>query len=264
MRETMTRLATAAVLLALAWWWYAMAAESVYRAGVAVIGMVAGLEMLRMSRAPFRLIHAAALFGVLLGLLTQPSPMWLVPLLLAWFALQALDCRHAGGDFQGFLARAWLGAWLLLALFVLLATHGTAEGRWLVIGTCVAVWISDTIAYFAGRAWGKHRLCPAISPGKSVEGAAAAVLVASPLAAWTWVGLAGWSATVALALALLAVVSGMLGDLSESAVKRMLGVKDSGRWLPGHGGVLDRVDAPLMALPVVWFAWKYSGIGGGA
>jgi phosphatidate cytidylyltransferase len=133
-----------------------------------------------------------------------------------------------------------------------------ARGAWLVLAAMAIVWIADTAAYFAGRAFGRHKLAPAISPGKTWEGvygALAAVAVyafalmpfavragyaseISPLAAMAWI-------VVALGLVLLSIA----GDLFESLLKRHAGVKDSGKVLPGHGGVLDRIDALLSAMP---------------
>ena len=132
-----------------------------------------------------------------------------------------------------------------------------------VLGT---VWISDTAAYFVGRRFGQHKLAPSISPGKTWEGVAGA-LAAVGLYALLWASLSSpqdmpvWpsSAKVAPAWILpvllgLAVV-GMIGDLFESLIKRQAGVKDSGRLLPGHGGILDRIDAPVAMLPLAVLAF---------
>jgi phosphatidate cytidylyltransferase len=123
------------------------------------------------------------------------------------------------------------------------------------------LWISDTAAYGAGRAWGRHKLAPGISPGKTwegVAGAAAAVAVyyvalsfATPHWGW-WNGIGGAILFAGVALA------GVLGDLFESWIKRQAGVKDSGTLLPGHGGVLDRVDSMLSGLPIAALLLLYS------
>jgi len=122
------------------------------------------------------------------------------------------------------------------------------------------VWISDTAAYFAGRRFGRRRLAPAISPGKSWEGVAGAALAVS-LYALFWVY--AWqdylprvfkstrfAASAMLLFLWLLTAMGIYGDLFESALKRRAGVKDSGTLLPGHGGVLDRVDALIAVLPI--------------
>ncbi len=118
-------------------------------------------------------------------------------------------------------------------------------------------WVSDTAAYFIGRRFGKRKLAPSISPGKTWEGVAGA-LAAVGLYALAWASLGGpmnaapaWILPVLLGLA----VAGMIGDLFESLIKRQAGVKDSGKLLPGHGGILDRIDAPLAMLPLAVLAF---------
>jgi phosphatidate cytidylyltransferase len=152
---------------------------------------------------------------------------------------------------------------LLTGLVVLLGTFVAlvelqSRSPWLALAAMAVVWIADTAAYFAGRAFGRRKLAPMISPGKTWEGvygALAAVglyaLALTPLAARAGFaeapGVAGTAAFVAFML-LLAALS-VAGDLFESMLKRQAGVKDSGALLPGHGGVLDRIDALLAALP---------------
>jgi phosphatidate cytidylyltransferase len=124
---------------------------------------------------------------------------------------------------------------------------------WLFFGLSLN-WAGDIAALYVGRAFGRHKLAPEVSPGKSWEGAAASTVASVIYAAiyFQWllpaVPLAG-----ALGLTVIANIAGQLGDLCESAMKRGAGVKDSGTLLPGHGGWLDRVDSSLFALPVVYF-----------
>jgi phosphatidate cytidylyltransferase len=124
-----------------------------------------------------------------------------------------------------------------------------------VLLTLLLVWIADTAAYFVGRAWGKRKLAPAISPGKTWEGAmgglVGAALYAIILAFFTQQG--AWLALVATAL--LIGMASIVGDLFESAVKRRAGVKDSGALLPGHGGILDRIDSATASLPIAALVW---------
>ena len=130
----------------------------------------------------------------------------------------------------------------------------------------LSVWAGDTAALYIGRAFGRHKLAPHLSPGKTWEGSAASIL-GSLLAAGALILLSDqlsahgntlihisepvWQT---LALAAILNIAAQLGDLLESAVKRGAGVKDSGTMLPGHGGILDRIDALLLAAPVLWFA----------
>ena len=118
-----------------------------------------------------------------------------------------------------------------------------------------AIWISDTAAYFTGRAFGKHKLAPGISPGKTWEGVAGA-LVAVFIYALLWNAFAGEKARILLLAPLLLALAvlGIVGDLFESLMKRHAGVKDSGNVLPGHGGILDRIDALTSTLPAAALA----------
>jgi phosphatidate cytidylyltransferase len=127
---------------------------------------------------------------------------------------------------------------------------------WLVFLLLAIVWLGDTAAFYVGSRFGRHRLAPAISPGKTWEGAAAGFLAgvgaAAVWGAWRLGRLSPWLLVVAAATA----VAAQAGDLVESMLKRSVGVKDSGHLLPGHGGLLDRCDALLFAAPVLQLgAW---------
>jgi phosphatidate cytidylyltransferase len=114
------------------------------------------------------------------------------------------------------------------------------------------IWASDTGAYFAGRWFGRTKLWPAISPNKTVEGAVGGVLAALAVASAFALAAPEWlSVGRALAIGLAASVAGQIGDLIQSAYKRLRGVKDTGRLLPGHGGVLDRCDSWLIVFPLL-------------
>jgi len=141
------------------------------------------------------------------------------------------------------------------------------DGPLWVIYVLTLTWVSDSAAYFIGRALGRHRMSPRISPAKTWEGAVASVILGVAF------GMAymkfnrpdsslGWSAVIALAVNL----AGQIGDLAESALKRSAGAKDSSTILPGHGGFLDRLDALLFAVPALWYilalrdAWPSWGL----
>ncbi|HEY1901286.1 MAG TPA: phosphatidate cytidylyltransferase [Terracidiphilus sp.] len=146
------------------------------------------------------------------------------------------------------------------------ALREQANGPSLVTFLLGVVWAGDIVALYVGRALGRHKLAPRLSPNKTWEGAVGSVigslLAASGLLALTeW--LAQWNSAKLsfpeeiwywLVLAIVVNVAAQLGDLAESALKRSAGVKDSGTLLPGHGGVLDRIDALLLAAPVLWYA----------
>ena len=139
-------------------------------------------------------------------------------------------------------------AWCALALLHASQPNGH---RWLLVALAI-VWAGDTGAYFAGRAFGRHKLAPRVSPNKTVEGllgGLACALLAAAGFAW-YAGATLEQQPLVLAVALAAFLASVVGDLFESLLKRHVGVKDSGDVLPGHGGILDRIDAVLAALPV--------------
>ncbi|HKD51107.1 MAG TPA: phosphatidate cytidylyltransferase [Candidatus Acidoferrum sp.] len=132
--------------------------------------------------------------------------------------------------------------------------HGSAQGPTLLLFAMVIVWVSDTAAYFAGRSVGKHPFAPKLSPNKTWEGAAAGFL-ASLAVAFTFMPWVNVPLVDLLAMAAVGNTAGQVGDLLESGYKRSAGIKDSGSLLPGHGGLLDRIDALILAIPVVWYYW---------
>jgi phosphatidate cytidylyltransferase len=128
----------------------------------------------------------------------------------------------------------------------------------LLLFVLLLVGFADSFAYFAGHRFGRHKLAPQISPGKTVEGLFGGLTAALVLAlAWGALvkDLGGWHLLAWLALALVTMLFSVVGDLAESRVKRLAGVKDSGRILPGHGGVLDRIDAFTAAAPIFALGW---------
>ena len=163
------------------------------------------------------------------------------------------------------IVRGWGAAWyiggflyaLLPALALLWIRERDAHGLELLIWAFIVTWSTDIGGYFAGRKFGKRKLAPTISPRKTVEGLVGGILTASIFGgAWasgTKLGL------VLLGAAPLLAVAAQAGDLFESAIKRRAGIKDSGHWLPGHGGVLDRLDG-LVPVAVLTAAAQLMGL----
>jgi len=198
---------------------------------------------------------AFAPLGYVAGLLILIAPQHETILLIILTTLASMCLMMSGGDMAKSYARS---SALLLGIIYIFGAWKTGillhdiNPNWLMFGLMVN-WVGDTGAYYVGRKFGKHKLAPAVSPGKSWEGAAASAvtgvifgLIYLPLT------IKGTSLLVAGLLALAANVAGQVGDLAESAIKRGAGVKDSGTMLPGHGGILDRVDSTLFALPVLY------------
>ena len=170
-------------------------------------------------------------------------------------------------------SRAWVMVacgWIVLGGTWMALVELQARSPWLVLAAMATVWIADTAAYFSGRAFGRRKLAPQISPGKTWEGVYGALVAVAvyALCLVPFAREAGFGAVVGapaiaawVGFALLLAGLSVFGDLFESLLKRHAGVKDSGNLLPGHGGVLDRVDAlmaamPLAALAAQWFLVK--------
>ena len=209
------------------------------RAGVPVFrdaGVVLGALLTASFLAPERiaLVATASVMAVLALSLARPEPgpaRW-----------QAVAVTLLG--------LTWINA--LLGHTILL--RALPEGLHWVLLLVWVTWIGETAAYTVGSLVGRHKLAPGISPGKTVEGALAQ-LVGSPLAAlaaqgWLFPGL---GTRDALLVGLLLGVVGQLGDLAESALKRSVGTKDAGQLIPGHGGMLDRVDGLLFNAPALFY-----------
>jgi phosphatidate cytidylyltransferase len=142
-------------------------------------------------------------------------------------------------------------SWLLGHLVLL---RGLSNGKEFVFYLLLVVWSGDTGAYYTGRTFGQHKLAPIISPKKTIEGGIGGIfssLLASCLAKFTFLPLLSYSDCVVLGIVLAAIAQ--CGDLSESFLKRAVNIKDSGNILPGHGGILDRLDGVMFAAPVLYY-----------
>lgn len=147
--------------------------------------------------------------------------------------------------------------WSVLMLRAVQYTDNPYHGAKLVLLVCILVWAADTGAYFSGKRFGKHKMAPAVSPNKTIEGLIGGALLAVLI---TWGGafvldIPFVSVGSLLLIAVVTVIASVMGDLVESMFKRVSGIKDSGNILPGHGGILDRIDSLTAALPV--FALLY-------
>ena len=135
----------------------------------------------------------------------------------------------------------------------LIAFDGLPDGRLLVLYLFVAIWSSDSGAYFIGRFMGKNKLCPKVSPKKTREGSIGGILTTCVLLVLlnSYFKLLPMSAV--LVIAVFVSIIGQVGDLIESIIKRYYGVKDAGKLIPGHGGILDRFDSVMLAAPVMYY-----------
>jgi phosphatidate cytidylyltransferase len=197
-----------------------------------------------------------------LGGLLNRSPQFTLDLVLFMFvigiAISALASARPLDEVLPSISVSVAGLiFIVLPFSTVVRLHGVdGMGHMLLLFTAILVWVGDSAAYFVGRAIGRHKLAPHLSPGKTWEGAAANILGA------LLVGIVfGYWSTIPpihmLAMAVAGSMAGQIGDLFESAWKRSSGVKDSGTMLPGHGGMLDRIDAFILAAPAVWYYFQY-------
>ncbi len=254
-----TRILTAIVLLGLVllllWrgtllWLLGVFAAVALRAAWEWAGLCSGLTGAR------RWLLLAALGACLAGLYALPAS-WTAAALaaaLAWWALGLrLVLRYPA--LPDWIDRPWAQATIILLALApaWLALARLADGQRPLLLLCLAlVWAADSAAYLVGRHFGKRKLCPQVSPGKTLEGLlgglAGAALVG--LVAGLAFGLGGLRLAALVGLATACAAVSVVGDLAESLFKRHAGVKDSSHLLPGHGGVLDRVDALIAAAPL--------------
>ncbi|MWJ27346.1 phosphatidate cytidylyltransferase [Halomonas sp. ZH2S] len=177
-------------------------------------------------------------------------PLWLAA--LGWLVTLYWVARYpeAKAQWQSVPRRLLMGLWVLLPAWVGFNVLRDS-GVWLLF-VLLLVWGADIGAYFSGRAYGKHKLAPRVSPGKSWEGVFGGMLVTFLLAVGfaVWQGFGMASTLVLVIITALVTLVSVLGDLLESMLKRHRGLKDSSNLLPGHGGVLDRIDSLTAAIPL--------------
>jgi phosphatidate cytidylyltransferase len=244
----------------------------VVTATVLIVLLLAGLFFLPRTGVALLMALIVAIGGFewarLCGLGVMESRIYAAAIVIGLLALVSVEVWRpafvAGSAFWILAVPAWLWFGLgarqrsgLIPLgFLVLVPPALAmvalEPLYALLALAVA-WIADTAAYFAGRRWGRRKLAPSISPGKTWEGAAGGLIGAAAYAmilSILFAGMQGTRMAAFLGAAALLVAVSIVGDLFESAVKRQAGVKDSGSILPGHGGMLDRIDSATAVLPV--------------
>ncbi len=186
------------------------------------------------------------------------APLWGVAValgavgVLAWLEYDQIAQGASTGRSTGGLALRLAGIVYIFGPLACAILLRQISPHWLMFALLLS-WIGDTAAMYVGKAWGRHRLAPVISPNKTWEGAIASVIGATMGGAvYAYYLLPSAALWIVLIMAAIGNVAGQFGDLAESWLKRRADVKDSGSTLPGHGGWLDRIDAMLFALPVVY------------
>ena len=208
-----------------------------------------------------------------MGLAEIYQPAWLLNAIPVWWLLALVLVVGYPGN-----AKLWYRPWVMAVVGLLLLVPSWAAvvqlqdqgalgltGPLALLFILLWVWAADTGAYFAGRALGKHKLAPLVSPGKTIEGLIGGVLLSLLVVAAVYAsGQLDAALLPLMAVALMTVLSSALGDLFESMVKRQRGFKDSGTILPGHGGMLDRIDSVTAAMPIALAGFNWFGLPGGS
>lgn len=271
------RLLTAAILVPLVVWGI-LRLPTEYLAMVLALFVVQGgwewTGLMKISsvakRGLYTVVVAAGLAGSWFVLRDASSNWMALPVLsLFWWLLAialVLQFPHSATRWSSSTAQAIIGLIVLVPTWLaVVALHQSGEqGPLLVMYLLSLIWVADSGAYFGGRAWGKHKLAPAVSPGKTWEGVAsgAVLSLAYAVGAAQVLALPGNQWPLFVVLSLVTVLFSVLGDLTESMFKRHAGIKDSGTLLPGHGGVLDRIDSVTAAAPVFVVGYWLGGFAG--
>jgi phosphatidate cytidylyltransferase len=268
MKRVITALVLAPLVLALVF----LGSKLLLTLVMAAVAILAGWEFIgiaeRCGAKPPRIAIMVAIAALFAGNFEWPDQTVILfgglsLLLLAYCTFASPVSRALIDSTCSVFALVYVGL-TLIAIPTLRDQH---NGSTLVVFLLLVVWAGDIAALYIGRAWGRHKLAPTVSPNKTWEGAIGSVLgslLVTGLLFWLSTQLAQWNfARLSfadevwwywLAVAVVVNVAAQIGDLAESALKRSAGVKDSGNLLPGHGGVLDRIDALLLAAPALWYA----------
>ncbi len=233
-------LAIVVVLLALSEFYAVLLRQS--RQPLAVFGLLGGLAMLLGTRA--------------WGVVAIPGALALTAIvILFYYALEPERSDPLGNTGWTLTGMVWISGF---AAFVL-AMLDSPDFRVLIFAVVALTEFMDTASYFAGRSWGRHKLAPALSPSKTVEGLIGGVVVVLLTGAILGLLQEPFDLGSGLLLAAVVAVAAPVGDLAVSVFKRTMGVKDTGVILPGHGGMLDRIDSLLYAIPAAWVVFRWLG-----
>ena len=264
----MTRLLTAAFLIPSSWYLCKRAPFALFLAAALLLATLAAWECAAICRRrgsrPFTWLAVAASFGIVGAFAAKPPLEAVVAVMTGSVLVSAASAMLLRDTPEAMLDATMTTLFpvffvgLPFAYVVGLRTIPGENGPDLLLLALVCVTLSDAGAYYAGSAFGSRRMAPVISPKKSWEGALGGALasVVGAVVAHEWF-FQRLSLAHAMALGLILCAAGIVGDLAESMLKRAAGVKDSSGMLPGHGGVLDRVDSLLVAAPVLYYYWSF-------
>ena len=222
-------------------------------AAILIVAALAAYELARALEIPFPATFGAGALPILLSVPSGASGALAGAVLVLPWTLLWLTGRAETYTLKGILALLLMALWIGAPLAHLGLLEGLPGGLFLVLLAVVGPWISDTGAYFIGRLFGRHKLFPTLSPKKTVEGALGGLLLTMIIAGFFAHGFLGFGIAASAMLGAAISTFSQAGDLFESALKRLLNLKDLGNLLPGHGGILDRMDSLLFSAPAVYY-----------
>jgi phosphatidate cytidylyltransferase len=265
-----SRVLTSLILAPLALWAIWASSSNIFALGVALIITMGAWEWARLcdlhsflARLSYVALIVVSIVAVHHFAASSESQMFVLFAAVVWWAvalLSVLGYPRSAALWRLAPVRGVAGILVMVPAWAALLLLHQRFGPGFVILLVMLIWAADTGAYFAGRAFGKRKLAPKVSPGKTWEGVAGGMLLALLIALVSTYWLSPVDGMIAfLALVVLTVGLSILGDLLESLFKRIAAVKDSGGLLPGHGGVLDRIDsmtaaAPMFTLGLLWLS----------
>lgn len=222
---------------------------------IALVGAWEWCNLLMVKKKSARFLYLFLIALTLLGAAFVPVTLIFILAFIWWIVATVLIVLYPRATrwAQTIYWRAAMGIVVLVPCWAAINyIRNQADGTFALLFLFILIWGADSVAYFAGKKWGKTKLAPNVSPGKSIQGAGAALIFSIiftmailwfneiPLRFWTW----------AIFLSVITIVFSIIGDLFESMLKRQVNLKDSSRLLPGHGGLLDRIDSLTAAAPV--------------
>lgn len=266
------RVITALILLPIVLWCIFFSGDSrafaAFATAIVLVGAWEWTRMMGWANSLARLAYSALVLAVIVGILMCAE--FAAEHRMKLYGISAVFWMIAPRVIKGYPdnAKLWARAPILFVVGLILLVPAWDAlvqlhqiSAWWLLYVFVLVWGADTGAYFAGRAFGKRKLAPLVSPGKTVEGMLGgfALTMAIMLGVGIYIGLEGQRFVAFGLLSFLTVVVSVYGDLVESMVKRHAGIKDSGSIFPGHGGALDRIDSLTAAAPIFMLCWLLAG-----
>jgi phosphatidate cytidylyltransferase len=218
-----------------------------------VVGLAARELAQALTPLPFPAALGAGVIPVLLSIPYGPDGILAGAILSLPWALFWLTGRAEARTLRALLALLLMALWVGVPMAHLGLIAGLENGVFLILVAVVGPWISDSGAYFAGRFFGHHPLSPSLSPKKTVEGAIGGLLLTVVIVGWGVYEILDFTLLRAAIMGAAVSVFSQSGDLFESILKRILNLKDLGHSLPGHGGMLDRIDSLLFTAPAVYY-----------